>query len=160
MAGQGGDGFKPGTNYNHRLNGRWPGPAEQIAAHLAQQLACREGNHAVLTAEAGRRTRIGGREIPPGTVYCSCCKRVKDEPGWTPIVADNGIIITPVEAAVIAALREVADVWPESLTLLSKDSGLCVVHTADYQAGRVEGAAGADFVIADIDGIPNDGGGW
>jgi hypothetical protein len=98
--------------------------------------------------------------VEPGTIYCSCCKRVQGEPGWTPIVADNGIIVTAHEAAVIAALRELAEVWPESLTLLSKDSGLCVVHTDDCQAGRVEGIDGPDYVLADIAGIPNDGGGW
>jgi hypothetical protein len=75
-------------------------------------------------------------------------------------MGDRDIPVTALEASVIAALQELASSWPGSLTLLSKDSGLCVVHSGDYQAGRVEGHEGPGYVLAEISGIPNDGGGW
>jgi hypothetical protein len=161
MSGRDADGFRRGTNYCHRLASR-SNPAAQIAEHLVQRSACERGEHAEVTAKTGYKTRVGGRTLEPGTVYCACCKRVKDEPGWEPILADNGAAITVREASVIDALRELGEHWPDSLTLLSMDGQLCVIHTADHDvaAGAIPGADRTSVILAVIDGIPNDGGAW
>ena len=73
--------------------------------------------------------------------------------------------LTTEERAAIAALRRLAKRWPASLTLVSMDGGLQVVRTDAYHAinGR-EFLPGPErqeaCVVADIDGILNDGGGW
>lgn len=161
MSGLDADGFRPGTHYNHRSGMARP-PSELIAMALVQRAECARGKHDEATAKAGHATRIGGRNLEPGTVYCTCCKRVKDEPGWVPILADNGDTVTVREASIIAALHELGGHWPESLTLLSMDGQLCVIHTADQDvaAGAIPGADRTSVILAVIDGIPNDGGAW
>lgn len=65
------------------------------------------------------------------------------------------------ERKAIAALEQLAKRWPQSLMLLSYDSGLSVIHTADFDAiADGTGSERQDLILADIDGIPNDGGAW
>ena len=73
--------------------------------------------------------------------------------------------LTASEQNAIAALRRLAKRWPKTLTLVSMDGGLQVVDTAIYHA--INGPETPDAatrqgmcVLADINGIPNDGGGW
>ena len=68
--------------------------------------------------------------------------------------------LTREEAGAIRGLERLARRWPPTLMLLSYGDSLSVIHTADLDA--VAGGTGPrprqDLVIADIDGIPNDGG--
>ena len=66
------------------------------------------------------------------------------------------------EEQAIRSLQRLAKKWPQSLTLLSMGGTLSVVHTDDdrwngYGNGTLERQ---EAVIADIYGIPNDGGDW
>jgi hypothetical protein len=73
-------------------------------------------------------------------------------------------IATKWEQAVILALQELARDWPESVTLVSMDGGLSVVRSDLYHRAydtEPNGARRQEMcVLASIDGIPNDGGGW
>jgi hypothetical protein len=71
------------------------------------------------------------------------------------------IEVTEEERKAIAALKRLARRWPRSLTLLSYDGSLSVVHTADRDyISDGDGTERQDRILADIDGIPNDGGAW
>lgn len=65
------------------------------------------------------------------------------------------------EQRAIEALERLARRWPRTLTLLSYDGSLSVVHTADRDT-ITDGNSPRreDLIIANIDGIPNDGGAW
>ena len=69
--------------------------------------------------------------------------------------------LTAKERRAIADLEQLAKRWPQTLTLLSYDGGLSVIHTADFDT-VADGTASArqELILANIDGIPNDGGGW
>lgn len=69
--------------------------------------------------------------------------------------------LTDEERRAIAALERLAAQWPRTLTLLSYDGSLSVIHSADLGviADGTE-ASRQDLVLAHIDRIPNDGGGW
>lgn len=73
-------------------------------------------------------------------------------------------VATARERAVILALQELARDWPSSLMLVSMDGGLQVVREDAYHAGFSAslGSAGHQdsCVLANIDGIGADGGGW
>jgi hypothetical protein len=69
--------------------------------------------------------------------------------------------MTAEEEAAIAALQWLARRWPPMLKLLSMDGSLCVIHTADSARISDSNDPGRHgLVLADIDGIPNDGGAW
>lgn len=69
---------------------------------------------------------------------------------------------TDEERAAIGALQRLAKRWPPSLKLISMDANLHVIHQDDTD--RVSGFDSAPErqarILADIDGIPNDGGAW
>lgn len=65
------------------------------------------------------------------------------------------------ELSAIAALQRLARRWPRSLTLVSYDGSLSVIRSADLGAiADGNGPEREDLILANIDGIPNDGGGW
>lgn len=65
------------------------------------------------------------------------------------------------ERRAIAALERLAKCWPQTLTLLSYDGTLSVVHTVNKDViADGYGPERQDLVLAHIDGIPNDGGSW
>jgi hypothetical protein len=68
-----------------------------------------------------------------------------------PFTADNGDALAPDEAMAIARLKMIARDWPQTLALVSMDGQLSVIRP-----GNVIG----DPVLADIQGIPTDGGAW
>jgi hypothetical protein len=71
------------------------------------------------------------------------------------------IEMTDEERKAIAALERLARHWPQSLTLLSYDGALSVIHTADRNyISDGDAPERQDRIIAHIDGIPNDGGAW
>jgi hypothetical protein len=76
------------------------------------------------------------------------------------VLADNGDELTPGEARAIAALRRLARRWPPTLELISMGGGLHVIHTSDPRYSMPHGVDRQEAVLADIDGIPNDGGDW
>lgn len=91
---------------------------------------------------------------------------VQRAPYWERAAANRApappeITVTEEERKAIAALERLAKRWPGSLTLLSYDGGLSVIHTAgrDYITDG-DGPERQERVLAHIDGIPNDGGGW
>ncbi|MEB3023349.1 hypothetical protein [[Mycobacterium] crassicus] len=66
--------------------------------------------------------------------------------------------LTTEESKAIAALRRVAARWPRSLMLASMDGELVVVRN---DATRMDGPdIDQGAIVAEIDGIPNTGGGW
>jgi hypothetical protein len=68
---------------------------------------------------------------------------------------------TDPERAAIGALQRLAKRWPRTLMLLSYDGGLSIIHTADLDAiADGYGPERQDLVLASINDIPNDGGGW
>jgi hypothetical protein len=73
-------------------------------------------------------------------------------------------VATEWERAVILALQELAKDWPPTVMLVSMDGGLQVVRTDAFRAGHEESPSRIgqqdSCVLANIDGIPNDGGGW
>jgi hypothetical protein len=73
-------------------------------------------------------------------------------------------VATDWERAVILELQTLAPNWPPTVMLVSMDGGLSVVRTDAYRRGfdaNLNGARRqATCVLANIDGIPNDGGGW
>jgi hypothetical protein len=80
-----------------------------------------------------------------------------------PCVGDNGDELTQEEALAIAALRRLALRWPQTLKVVSMGGSLSVVHTNDPRWGLAPEAGSQSrpgCVLADIDGIPNDGGDW
>lgn len=66
------------------------------------------------------------------------------------------------EIVAIAMLQHMGVTWPAGIMLVSMEGVLFVVRTSDYEAARGLGAgrAEASGILARIDGIPNDGGGW
>ena len=76
------DGFKPGTNYNHRMKGR-ADPGRMVAAALAQDEACALGHHDEAVARPGYVTRIRGEVLKPGTAYCLRCGALGGVAGCT-----------------------------------------------------------------------------
>lgn len=76
------------------------------------------------------------------------------------ITGDNGDELTPDEARAIASLERLAKRWPQTLTLMSMGGSLCVKHTGDPRTDARTSLGRADVVLANIDGIPNDGGDW
>lgn len=70
-------------------------------------------------------------------------------------------VLTDEERRAIAALERLAKRWPRTLTLLSYDGSLSVIHSADLDViSDGTHAARQDLILANIDGIPNDGGGF
>lgn len=67
--------------------------------------------------------------------------------------------LTDKERQAIASLERLAKDWPQSLMLLSRDSTLDVIRVSDYHGmfdlSREERAG---IVLAQVTGIPNDGG--
>jgi hypothetical protein len=84
----------------------------------------------------------------------------------TLFTAANGDELTPAEAQAIAALQRLAKHWPPTLKLVSMGGSLSVIHGADPRWTPVAAGTWSDSlprqacVLADIDGIPNDGGDW
>jgi len=67
------DGFKRGTNYNHRMGSR-PDPGAELLAVANRQARCARGEHDETVAEKGRVTWLAfGRRVEPGTRYCRYC---------------------------------------------------------------------------------------
>lgn len=77
-------------------------------------------------------------------------------------VADNGDELTHEEHLAIEHLRRVAARWPQTLRLVSMDGGLSVVRNCDprYDFDYGHPAERQQAILANIEGIPNDGGGW
>jgi hypothetical protein len=101
-------------------------------------------------------------EGPGGTLLadCSCGATYSVPQGYSEGEAlDAAHEIHVAEWAAIEALQRVAKRWPPTLTLLSIDGGLSVIHTADldYIIGSNDPER-HDRVLANIEGIPNDGG--
>lgn len=67
--------------------------------------------------------------------------------------------LTDEERRVIASLQRLARHWPASLMLISMEGGLHVIRTGDPQYSPDAGVE-QEAIIADIDGIPDDGGAW
>jgi hypothetical protein len=72
----------------------------------------------------------------------------------------NGDPMTEEEVKAIRSLHRLAKRWPQTLTLASMGSSLCVLHTGDPRWGELLGIDRAKAILDDIDGIPNDGGDW
>jgi hypothetical protein len=72
--------------------------------------------------------------------------------------------LTSEERNAIAALERLAKRWPQTLKLISMDGNLHIVRAgdprADLQFGSAMGQERQEAIIADIEGIPNDGGSW
>jgi hypothetical protein len=73
------DGFKRGTNYNHRMAHANYDPRAEIAAGIALGAACARGEHEEATAEPKRVTYAGGRRLAVGTRYCCRCGTILAE---------------------------------------------------------------------------------
>lgn len=73
---------------------------------------------------------------------------------------ENGDPLTFEESAALRRLRLLARSWPATLTLVSMDGGLHVMHTGDPRYGASSNVTRTQVILASIDGIPNDGGGW
>lgn len=70
----------------------------------------------------------------------------------------NEDCLTAEELKAIGGLRRLASRWPRSLMLASMDAELVVVRNDE---SRMDGAnIDQDAIVAEIDGIPNNGGGW
>lgn len=69
---------------------------------------------------------------------------------------------TDPERAAIGALQQLAKRWPPSLKLISMDGNLHVIHQDDESivSGFDAAPERQARILADIDGIPNDGGAW
>jgi hypothetical protein len=73
--------------------------------------------------------------------------------------------LTPEEKHAIAALKRLAKRWPKSLWLYSASGTLNVMRCEPdgvqhfRPCGRSEGVD-PDYIVATVDGIPNDGGDW
>jgi hypothetical protein len=74
--------------------------------------------------------------------------------------AENGDPLTDKEAAAVLALRRVARIWPQTLTLVSMGGSLHVIHGNDPRYHDLLSHRRGDAVLATISGIPNDGGDW
>jgi len=69
-------------------------------------------------------------------------------------------MVTDAERKAIQAIKHLGRRWPQTIALLSMNGSLYVVHTDDK---RLDGDSTADrgkAVLAQIHGIPNDGGDW
>ena len=76
-------------------------------------------------------------------------------------MADNGDLLTREEARAITALQRLGRNWPRTLMLVSMDGGLSVVRTADPRYALENSIAERqECILAHINGIRNDGGGW
>jgi hypothetical protein len=92
---------------------------------------------------------------------CSCGGTYSVPQGWNEGEALDEAHETHVaECAAIEALQRLAKRWPQTLTLVSMDGALHVIHTGDERYGLSFGPDRQQAIIADIDGIPNDGGAW
>lgn len=69
--------------------------------------------------------------------------------------------LSPEERKAIAALKRLAKMWPASLWLFSASGSLVVMRCNEQgeHAHRGEGID-QDYIVATIQGIPNDGGDW
>ena len=75
------DGFKRGSNYNHRMVHADYDPQAELAAALTTQVTqdakCAAGEHAERVAAPGRVTYMAfGKRVEPGTRYCRWCSRI------------------------------------------------------------------------------------
>lgn len=74
-------GFKPGTNYNHRMAHASYDPRAELGLGVALGAACVRGEHDATVAEKGRVTSAGmGRRVEPGTRYCCRCGEILPDP--------------------------------------------------------------------------------
>jgi hypothetical protein len=72
----------------------------------------------------------------------------------------TGDDISDDEARAIHELNRLAARWPRTLTLVSMGGSLAVIRTGDPRYGARHPGDRQDAIIENIDGIPNDGGGW
>lgn len=79
-----------------------------------------------------------------------------------PYAADNGDTLTYAEGRAIRDLHMLARRWPQTLKLVSMDGGLQVIRNGDprFDIDYGTGPERQQCVLADICGIPNDGGAW
>jgi hypothetical protein len=77
-----------------------------------------------------------------------------------PATGDNGDDLTVAEAAAIENLRRLARAWPQTLRLISMDGALSVIHADDWRFGHFDRTMRQESILAEIDGIPNEGGAW
>jgi hypothetical protein len=72
--------------------------------------------------------------------------------------------LTDEEQRAIDSLKRLAKRWPRTLKLVSMDGSLAVILNGDprydFDHGTGSGAERQQCIIADIEGIPNDGGEW
>lgn len=73
--------------------------------------------------------------------------------------ASNPEPLTTEEEQAITDLQRLGDRWPRTLTLLCMDGGMHVIRTGDSRYSPQKGD-GQEAILADIHGIPNDGGAW
>ncbi len=70
------DGFKRGTNYNHKIGtgAAYGADVRALGALAAQGERCAKGEHDETVAEPNRVTWLAfGRRVEPGTRYCRFC---------------------------------------------------------------------------------------
>jgi hypothetical protein len=75
---------------------------------------------------------------------------------------ENYAALTDEERRAVASLQRLAKRWPQSLKLISMEGSLGVIRTADprWVDDTKPSFERQAAIIADIDGIPNDGGAW
>jgi hypothetical protein len=64
------------------------------------------------------------------------------------------------EVRAIIMLKALARNWPQTLKLVSMDGGLSVIHTDDWRFGHFDRIERQESILAEIAGIPNEGGAW
>lgn len=73
---------------------------------------------------------------------------------------DDEFNLTAEEAKVIASLQRLAKRWPNTLRLVSMDGSLHVVRADDDRFHSEDSMERVQSIIADIHGIPHEGGAW
>jgi hypothetical protein len=76
------------------------------------------------------------------------------------LTGENGDDLTMAEAKAIAQLTTMARYWPQTLKLVSMDGRLCVIHEGDWRFGHFDRIERQESILAEIAGIPNEGGAW
>jgi hypothetical protein len=77
-----------------------------------------------------------------------------------PARGDNGDDLTIPEAMAIENLKRLARAWPQTLKLISMDGQLSVIHEGDWRFGHFDRIMRQETILAEIAGIPNEGGAW
>jgi hypothetical protein len=68
--------------------------------------------------------------------------------------------LAPDEEKALKALKALAMKWPQTLQLLSMSGSMSVVFARDSRMNEDDPVVRQESVIAEVYGIPNDGGDW